>query len=63
MSAIEEKLEGKWNQLKGRIKEQYSDLTDDDLQKTEGKFEQIVGLIQEKTGETKEKIKDFIDSI
>lgn len=62
MSATKQKYTGKWNQLKGRLKEEYANITDNDLQKTEGKLEQVVGMIQEKTGETKEKIKNFIDN-
>ena len=47
-------LEGKWDQSKGRIKEAWGSLTDDDLDKTEGKWDRVVGTIKEKTGETAE---------
>lgn len=63
MSALEDKMKGNWNQLKGELKQKYGDLTDDDLTYVEGKEEELLGRIQEKTGESKEKIKDFIDSI
>jgi uncharacterized protein YjbJ (UPF0337 family) len=45
------KAEGKWDQGKGRIKEAWGVLTDDDLDRTEGKFDRLVGTIKEKTGE------------
>lgn len=45
------KAEGKWDQAKGRIKESWGVLTDDDLDRTEGKFDRLVGTIREKTGE------------
>jgi uncharacterized protein YjbJ (UPF0337 family) len=44
--------EGKWDQVRGRIKEAWGVLTDDDLDRTEGKFDRLVGTIKEKTGET-----------
>lgn len=61
MSALTDKLKGNWNQVKGKLKSQYGELTDDDLFYTEGKEDELLGRIQEKTGESKEKIKEFID--
>ena len=63
MSATEDKIRGNWNQLKGKLKEKYGELSDDDLQYTEGKEDQLIGKIQEKTGESKEKVKEVIDSL
>ncbi len=45
-------LEGKWDQMRGRVKEAWGDLTDDELTQTEGKWDRLVGTIKEKTGET-----------
>lgn len=50
-------LKGKWNQVKGKLKEKYANLTDDDLTYEEGKDDQFWGKIQEKTGRTLEDIK------
>lgn len=50
------KLEGKWDQARGRIREAWGSLTDDDLDRTEGKWDQVVGTIKEKTGETAEAV-------
>lgn len=63
MSALEDKIKGNWNQLKGQFKQKYGDLSDDDLTYVEGKEDELLGRIQEKTGESKEQIKNFIDSI
>jgi uncharacterized protein YjbJ (UPF0337 family) len=48
-------LEGNWKQTRGKVKEWWGKLTDDDLDKAAGKHDQIVGLIQEKYGYTHEK--------
>lgn len=49
-------LEGKWNQVKGAIKQKYGEWFEDDKVFTEGKLDEYVGKIQEKTGRTKEDI-------
>lgn len=63
MSATSDKIKGNWNQLKGKVKQQYGELTDDDLTYTEGKEDELIGKIQEKTGKTKDEVKSFIDSL
>ncbi|KYG73920.1 MULTISPECIES: CsbD family protein [Roseivirga] len=63
MSATTDKLKGNWNIIKGKLKQNYADLTDDDLTYTEGQEDELLGRIQRKTGKTKDEIKDFIDSI
>ena len=62
MSALADKIKGNWNVMKGKLKEEYAELTDDDLLYTEGQEDQLVGNIQKKTGQTKEQVKDWIDS-
>lgn len=57
-----DELKGKWNQAKGKLKQKYADLTDDDLTYAEGKFDEMLGKLQEKTGRTKEQLKDEIDN-
>lgn len=61
MSALADKIKGNWNQIKGKLKEEYAELTDDDLLFEEGQEDQLLGIIQEKTGQTKDQIKDWID--
>jgi uncharacterized protein YjbJ (UPF0337 family) len=63
MSAFEDKVKGNWNEIKGKLKQQYGDLTDDDLMYTEGKSDELLGKIQKKTGKTKEEVKGFIDGL
>lgn len=63
MSATEDKMRGNWNVVKGKLKQQYGDLTDDDLEYSEGKEDEVIGRIQKKTGKSKEEVKKFIDSI
>lgn len=46
--------EGNWKQIKGKVKEQWADLTDDDLTKIEGKRDQLVGRVQERYGVAKD---------
>ncbi len=49
-------LKGNWNILKGKLKQKYANLTDDDLQYLEGKEEELIGRIQKRTGQTKEQV-------
>ncbi|MDQ7262295.1 CsbD family protein [Paracoccus sp. PS-1] len=55
-------VEGKWNQLKGSVKEKWGDLTDDELTEVDGKKDRLVGKLQEKYGWTKEQADEQIDS-
>jgi uncharacterized protein YjbJ (UPF0337 family) len=57
------KAEGKWDQMKGRVKEAWGDLTDDDLDKSEGKMDRLIGTIKEKTGETVDVIEDKLGKL
>ena len=50
-------LKGRWNQIKGKLKEKYANLTDDDLTYEEGKDDQLWGRLQEKTGKTMDDLK------
>jgi uncharacterized protein YjbJ (UPF0337 family) len=56
-------LKGKWNQVKGKLKEKYANLTDDDLMYEEGKDDQLWGRLQEKTGKTADEIKREVNSL
>jgi uncharacterized protein YjbJ (UPF0337 family) len=56
-------LKGNWNEVKGKLKQKYADLTDDDLTYTEGKADDLLGRIQKKVGSTKEKLKAEIESL
>ncbi len=60
------KTDGTWDRVRGRIRETWGALTDDDLDRTEGRLDQLVGTIKEKTGQKAEeienKIRELIDS-
>lgn len=49
-------LKGNWNELKGKLKQQYGELTDDDLAYVEGKEDELLGRIQKKTGKEREEL-------
>ncbi len=53
-------IKGNWNIMKGKLKQKYANLTDDDLQYLEGKEEELVGRIQKRTGQTKEQVEDAL---
>lgn len=53
-------LKGRWNEVKGKVKQKWAQLTDDDLLFEEGKEEEVIGRIQVRTGEAKENIRDFL---
>ncbi len=49
-------IKGDWNILKGKLKQKWGDLTDDDLDYVEGQEDELIGRIQKKTGETRENV-------
>ncbi len=56
------KLDGKWNSVKGKLKQKYGELADDDLAYAEGKEDELLGKLQTKLGKTKEQIAGEIRS-
>ena len=58
-----DQAEGKWDQIKGRAKKAWGELTDDDFTKAEGSVDKLYGVIQEKFGDTKEAIKAKLDKL
>ncbi len=52
---------GNWNIAKGRLKQKWSKLTDDDLRFEEGKDDELVGRIQKRTGEAREVVEKALD--
>ncbi len=53
-------LKGTWNEAKGKLKQKYANLTDDDLTFTEGKEDEMLGRLQQKTGRSKEELREEI---
>jgi len=56
-------IEGNWNEIKGKLKQKYGDLTDNDLTYMKGKEEELFGRLQQRLGKSKDEIKKEIDSI
>lgn len=54
-------LEGKWEQLKGKAREKWGELTNDDWEMIDGQFEQLIGKIQERYGRSKEEIEKEVN--
>ncbi|MFD1772163.1 CsbD family protein [Sphingobacterium suaedae] len=54
---------GRWNELKGKVKQEYADLTEDDLLYAEGKEDELLGKLQKKTGKTKEEVEDWLNNM
>lgn len=53
-------IKGNWNELAGKLKQKFAELTDNDLLFKEGKEEELLGRLQQKLGKTKEQIHDLI---
>jgi uncharacterized protein YjbJ (UPF0337 family) len=56
-------LDGNWNEITGKVREKWGQLTDDDFQQIRGDAEQLVGIIQRKTGEARETIEQYLQEI
>jgi len=56
-------IKGNWNEVKGRLKQKYADLTDDDLMFAEGKEDELYGRLQKKLGKSKDELKREIESL
>jgi uncharacterized protein YjbJ (UPF0337 family) len=53
-------LKGKWNEIKGKAKQAYGDLTDDDLAYQEGQEDELYGRLQSKTGKTRDEVVEWL---
>ena len=56
-------IKGNWDVLKGKLKQKYAKLTDDDLLFVEGKENELLGRLEKKLGKTKEETRDFIEKL
>ncbi|TYB90795.1 CsbD family protein [Oceaniovalibus sp. ACAM 378] len=57
-----DQVEGNWKIMKGKAKEKWGDLTDDDLDRIEGNRDQLEGQIQSRYGKSKDEAKKEVDS-
>jgi uncharacterized protein YjbJ (UPF0337 family) len=56
-------LQGNWNEIKGKLRNKWGQLTNDDLQAFDGNVDRLVGLIQRKTGEARESVMGFLNDV
>jgi uncharacterized protein YjbJ (UPF0337 family) len=56
-------IKGSWNELKGKLKQQYGNLTDDDLVFSEGKEDEMLGRLQKKLGKSKDEVRQMIEKL
>lgn len=56
-------ISGNWNELKGKLREQWGELSDDELDQVHGNAEQLIGLLQRKTGNSREEIENRLDHL
>ncbi len=63
MSAITDKIKGNWNELKGKLKQKYAELTDDDLLYLEGKEDEFLGRLQTRLGKTREEFESEVGEL
>ncbi len=63
MNTNSEQFEGRWDRVKGQLRQQWGDLTDDELEEAKGNREELIGKIKQKYGDTKESIGEKVDQI
>ncbi len=63
MGSFNDKLRGNWNELKGKLKQRYAELTDDDLLYVEGKEDEWLGRLQQKLGKTREQLEEELGEL
>jgi uncharacterized protein YjbJ (UPF0337 family) len=56
-------IKGNWNELKGKVKKAYAELTDDDLTYQDGQEDQLLGKLQQKTGKKRDELVKWINSL
>ncbi len=56
-----DQIKGNWKQFRGRVREKWGELTDDDLDRIDGRREQLEGIIQERYGKAKQAVKAEVD--
>jgi len=56
-------IKGNWNEIKGKLKQKYADLTDDDLSFAEGQTDELLGKLQKKTGKSRQELIKEIESL
>ena len=63
MNSMNDKIKGNWNELKGKLKQEYANLTDNDLLYVEGKEDELHGRLQQTLGKTKDEVNGIIERL
>lgn len=56
-------IKGKWHEVKGKLKQNYSELTDDDLRYQEGQEEELVGRLEQKLGKSRDEVVKMLKNL
>jgi uncharacterized protein YjbJ (UPF0337 family) len=56
-------FKGSWNEIKGKLKQSYGNLTDDDLTFAEGKDDELLGRLQKRLGKSKDEVRKMIEAL
>ena len=56
-------FKGNWDEIKGKLKQKYADLTDDDLTFIEGKEDELLGRLEKRTGKAREQLRKEIEKL
>lgn len=62
-SPTKDKISGNWLQFKGKVREKWGDLTDDDLDRVKGQRDQLLGVIEKRSGEVRGNVEREVDRI
>ena len=63
VSVMKLQIKGSWNEVKGKLKQKYGQLTDDDLMFAEGKEDELLGRLQKRLGRTKDELRSEIEDM
>jgi len=63
VSVMKLQMKGSWNEIKGKLKQKYGQLTDDDLTFAEGKDDELLGRLQKRLGRTKDELRSEIEGM
>lgn len=58
-----DQIVGKWTEIKGRIRETYGEISDDEIEQAKGDREKMEGILQQKLGKSKEDVRHIVDEI
>ena len=63
LSLMKLQMKGSWNEIKGKLKQKYGQLTDDDLAFADGKEDELLGRLQKRLGRTKDQLRAEIEDM